>query len=154
MELQELKQQVAQLSKKIEILEAKEKETIKYPIYCLQQDIGLVVKFTKLREGVVVKNGDDYNVNQYYNDWVPHTAIENWTQLEVCPTRGLFDGQLVSCYYHRLFTHSRVLAFFDAKNQRAFSVTGDRIGENYDIYEPYEGNYPEWAQEAFNTLKR
>ena len=31
---------------------------------------------------------------------------------------------------------------------------GKNNGGEYDNYEPFEGNYPDWALEAFQTLDR
>lgn len=153
MTLQTLKEQVAELSKKIEALEAQEKETIKYPIYCLQQDTGLVVKFTDLQKGIVVKDSDYHSVGEYDDNWLSHTATENWTQLDVCETTGFFDGQLVWCW-DKDYSHVRSLRFYNAKKPCTFTVDGYKYGFCYHNYEPYEGNWPQWAQDAFKTLER
>ena len=35
-----------------------------------------------------------------------------------------------------------------------YNLFGSKNGSDYDNYEPFEGNYPDWALEAFQTLDR
>ena len=76
-----------------------------------------------------------------------------WQQLEVCEKTGSFDGQLIWCWNNH-HTHFRILRFYDAKNKCTYDYLGKKGGFSYDNYEPFEGNYPEWALEAFKTLER
>lgn len=152
MELQELEKKYQELGKEIEALKS-QKENIKYPIYCLNKYTGLVVKFTNLEEGIVVKNDIYHSVKDKSNCWKKHTNNDRWTQLEVCPATGLFDGQLV-WYWFETDTHRRFLGFYDAKNKTIFTFKGKRNGVKWDNYEPFNENYPEWAQKAFKTLER
>ena len=48
---------------------------------------------------------------------------------------------------------SRVLAFYDIKNNCCFCLDGMRNGANYEHYESFEGEYPKWAKEALNKLE-
>ena len=56
--------------------------------------------------------------------------------------------------FEKEFTHYKHLKFYDSKNKCAYDYLGNREGFSYDNYEPFEGNYPDWALEAFQTLER
>ena len=153
--LKELAQKYLELGKEIEALknQVTEKEEIKYPIYCKLKDYSLVVKFKGLRQGKTVVNNTFNNVGAKSTTWASHTDSDAWQQLEVCPVTGFFDGQLVWCWDND-DTHSRELKFYDVKNQCTYTFNGKNNGCGYDNYEPFEGNYPDWALEAFQTLER
>ena len=153
--LKELEQKYLELGKEIEALknQVTDKEEIKYPIYCKLKGSSLVVKFTELQSGEVVINNNYYNVGNKNTDWRSHTDNDVWQQLDVCEETGFFDGQLVWCWSHN-DTHSRYLRFYDVKNKSTFYYNGTRNGTRFGNYEPFEGNYPDWALEAFQTLKR
>jgi len=153
--LKELEQKYLELGKEIEALKKQsEKEEIKYPIYCKLKDSSLVVKFTELTTGEVVVNDNRHNqVGKNFNIWTEHTDTKYWQQLDVCEKTGFFDGQLVWCWDNNQ-THFKCLRFYDAKNKCTYSYNGDKDGGNYDNYEPFEGNYPDWALEAFQSLER
>ena len=87
------------------------------------------------------------------NDWIKHTDTNQWQKLDVCEETGFFDGQLVWCWDND-DTHVITLRFYDAKNKCTYQFDGTKYGHDYDNYEPFEGNYPDWALEAFQTLER
>lgn len=149
MNLQELEQKYQELGQEIERLK---KSEVQYPIYCRSKETDSIVKFNSLQEGVYVKNSIVLDVGEIGNNFIPHTDTDHWQQLEVCPETGFFDGQLVWCW-DNIHTSSRALVFYNAKHKRAFNHKGERIGVKWDNYEPYEGNYPDWAQKAFETLE-
>ena len=152
--LKELEQKYLELGKEIEALKKQsEKEKSIYPIYCRFKDWNLVVKFTALQTGEVVMNNSCYSVGDKDDDWRDHTDTIVWKQLDVCEKTGFFDGQLIWCWDSR-HSHRRVLLFYDVKNKLTYDSSGERLGFNYDNYEPFEGNYPDWALEAFQTLER
>ena len=153
--LKELEQKYLELGKEIEALKKQntEKEEINYPIYCKRKDSSLVVKFTGLKTGEVVVDNGYRQVGQKCNEWIKHTDTDIWQQLDVCEITGFFDGQLVWCWDNDE-THSRHLRFYDVRNRCAFYDDGNRNGYSYKNYEPFEGNYPDWALEAFQTLER
>ena len=153
--LKELEQKYLELGKEIEALKKQniEKEEIKYPIFCKLKDSSLVVKFTALQTGEVVMNHYCYNVGYKCDDWREHTNTIAWKPLDVCEETGFFDGQLVWCWDNE-FTHTRNLKFYNAKNKCTYKFDGKKDGYNYDNYEPFEGNYPDWALEVFQTLER
>ena len=153
--LKELEQKYLELGKEIEALKKQsEKEEFEYLIYCKNKDTSLVVKFTGLKSGeVVVNNMFHDEVGKNRNDWVEHTDANTWQQLDVCEETGFFDGQLVWCWDNN-DTHSRYLRFYDVKNKSTFYYNGTRNGTRFGNYEPFEGNYPDWALEAFQTLER
>ena len=153
--LKELEQKYLELGKEIEALknQVTEEEEIKYPIYCKLKDSSLVVKFKGLRQGKTVVNNTFNNVGNKSSVWQNHSDTNIWQQLGVCEKTGFFDGQLVWCWAHD-DTHSRYLRFYDVKNKCTFYYNGNREGPRFGIYEPFEGNYPDWALEAFQTLER
>lgn len=152
--LKELEQKYLELGKEIETLKKQSNnEEFKYPIYCKLKELSLVVKFTDLRTGEVVVNSKYSKLGERNNEWRTHTDINTWQQLNVCEKTGFFDGQLVWCWDND-DTHTRDLKFYDAKNKCTYIFNGKRDGCNYDNYESFEGNYPDWALEAFQTLER
>ena len=152
--LKELEKKYLELGKEIEALKKQSKEEeFKYPIYCKLKENSLVIEFTGLQTGEVVVNSYPYNVGENRYDWIEHTDKNEWQQLDVCKETGFFDGQLVWCWDNNQ-THSMVLRFYDVKNERAYDYSGNKWGFSYNNYEPFEGNYPDWALEAFKTLER
>ena len=153
--LKELEQKYLELGKEIEALKKQntEKEEVKYPIYCKLKDSSLVVKFTALQTGEVLVNNYPHNVGCNRHDWIEHTDKNEWQQLEDCEETGFFDGQLVWCWDNE-DTHFRVLKFYDAKNKCTYSYNGTKGGNHFSNYKPFEGNYPDWALDAFQTLEK
>ena len=153
--LEELEQKYLELGKEIEALkkQSTEKEEITYPIYCKQKDSSLVVKFTGLRMGEVVVNNINHDVRACILDYKTHKNNDFWQQLDVCEKTGFFDGQLVWCWDDD-DTHSIILRFYEAKHKGTYQFDGTRGGTRFNNYEPFEGNYPDWALEAFQTLER
>ena len=154
--LKELEQKYLELGKEIETLKKQniEKEEFTYPIYCKLKNSSLVVKFTELTTGeVVVNNNRHKQVGKNFNRWIEHTDTEYWEKLDICEKTGFFDGQLVWCWDNH-HTHFRILRFYDVKNERTYCYDGTKGDNYYHNYEPFEGNYPDWALEAFQTLKR
>ena len=152
--LRELEQKYIELGKEIEALKKQiENEGFKYPIYCKLIDSSLVVKFKGLRQGKTAINNTFNNVGNKSSIWQNHTDTNAWQQLDVCEKTGFFDGQLVWCWEND-DTHVITLRFYDAKNKCTYVFNGEEDGCVYDNYEPFEGNYPDWALEAFQTLER
>ena len=152
--LKELEQKYLELGKEIEALKKQsDKEEIKYPIYCKLKYSSLVVKFTGLESGEVVVNNINHDVRTKISDYKTHKNTNSWQQLDVCEKTGFFDGQLVWCRDND-DTHVRTLRFYDVKYKCTYQFDGTEDGHGYDNYEPFEGNYPDWALEAFKTLER
>ena len=153
--LKELEQKYLELGKEIEALKKQnvEKEEITYPIYYKLKKSSLVVKFTGLQSGEVVVNSKHYNIGDKSTTYRSHTDTNTWQQLDVCEETGFFDGQLVWCW-ENIYTHKRDLKFYDVKNKCTYLLDGYKDGSYYHNYEPFEGNYPQWALEAFKTLER
>ena len=152
--LKELEQKYLELGKEIEALKKQSKEEeFEYPIYCKLKNSSLVVKFTGLQTGGVVVNTYTHNVGENRYDWIKHTDENEWQRLDVCTETGFFDGQLVWCWYD-IDTHAKYLKFYDAKNKCTYYYDGTKGGNHFSNYAPFEGNYPDWALEAFQTLER
>lgn len=130
-------------------------ESLHILIYCKHLSTNKIVKFTGLSEGVVVKSGSDrdaYPIGLKSNRLIEHTYQNNWKPLPVCSKTGFFHGQLVWAWDDNQ-THFRVTAFYDAENSHLFSITGKKNPLAYDNYLPFEGNWPDWALEAYKTLE-
>ena len=153
--LKELEQKYLELGKEIEALKKQntEEEEIAYPIYCKLKGSSLVVKFTGLQEGKLVVNSKHIKIEKAFNEWRICTDTNTWQQLDVCKKTGFFDGQLVWCWDNN-DTHVKCLKFYDTKNECTYHCDGSIYGSVFDNYEPFEGNYPDWALEAFQTLER
>ena len=153
--LKELEQKYLELGKEIEALkkQSTEKEEITYPIYYKLKKSSLVVKFTGLQSGEVVVNSKYNKTKKTVTNCKRYTDTRFWQQLDVCEKTGFFDGQLVWCWENNQ-THFKCLRFYDAKNKCTYYSDGKKDGSDYDNYEPFEGNYPDWALEAFQTLER
>lgn len=153
--LKELEQKYLELGKEIEALKKQntKKEEFEYPIYCKLICSSLVVKFTEITTGEIVVNSRYDSIGKYRTNWHDYNNNNIWQQLDVCEETGFFDGQLVWCWDNDE-THSRHLRFYDVRNKCAFYDDGNRNGYSYKNYEPFEGNYPDWALEAFQTLER
>ena len=152
--LKELEQKYLELGKEIEALKKQsEKEEFEYPIYCKLKNSYLVVKFTGLQSGEVVVNNINHDVSTKISDYRTHKNTNVWQKLDVCKKTGFFDGQLVWCWDND-DTHTRQLRFYDVKYKCTYMFDGDKNGGEYDNYASFEGNYPDWALEAFQTLKR
>ena len=152
--LKELEQKYLELGKEIEALKKQsEKEEFEYPIYCKFKDSSLVIKFTGLQSGEAVVNSKHYNIGDKSTTFRSHADTNVWQQLNVCEETGFFDGQLVWCW-DNYDTHERSLKFYYVKNKCTYMFDGIKDGTDYDNYAPFEGNYPDWALKAFQTLKR
>ena len=153
--LKELEQKYLELGKEIEALKKQnvKKEEFEYPIYCKLKNSSLVVKFTDLRTGEIVINNERNSVGVKSNMFQSPMDTNVWQQLDVCEETGFFDGQLVWCWDND-DTHVRTLRFYDVKYKCTYQFDGTEDGHDYDNYEQFEGNYPNWALEAFQTLDR
>lgn len=142
---------IEQLNKLIE-----DSEKSIYPIYCQLINSGKVVKFTDLRKGVLVKNESNAvgaeRVGQSSNSYMHHDVSTVWKPLPVCPKTGFFHGQLVWAW-DDCHTHFKALVFYNAKHSLTFAIGGGNSSLRYANYLPFEGNWPDWALEAYKTLE-
>lgn len=74
---------------------------------------------------------------------------KNWTELKL-PWKPK-DKELIWASDGE-YICTRLLAFYDAKNNCCFCPNGERNGYEYDNYAPFEGELPEWAKEALKKL--
>ena len=123
-----------------------------YPLYFESTYDGTIVKFTDINTGVTVKLGTHslVDIGISTDSWTPHTDAV-WKPVAYNEERDLFDKQLVWCWDNE--TNCRIARFFDAKNDEAFYADGSRHGVEFNNYEAYRGEYPEWAKEAYKTLE-
>ena len=128
--LKELEQKYLELGKEIEALknQVTEKEEFNYPIYCKLKGFSLVVKFTGLTLGKLVVNSKHTKIEETFKEWRIFTDINVWKQLDVCEKTGFFDGQLVWCW-DDVNTHSRMLRFYDVKNECTYCYDGSKDGK-------------------------
>lgn len=150
MELKELQKKYEELGAEIEKLKKEEEST--YPIYKKHTTSNLVVKFIGLEDGIVKNGNSTWRIADTSNVWTRHTDKDTWEDIAFDEERGLFDKQLVWCWEDDE-TYGRTLRFYNAKDKRSFTPDGKRSGFCFDNYEPYEGEYPKWAKEAYRTLE-
>lgn len=91
------------------------------------------------------------NIDSYYIDRVVAHCIMN-TFKELKPKAMFNDKQLVWAWEDNNDA-GRNLRFYDAKNNCVFGLYGQRNGFKYGNYEPYEGEYPDWAKETLKLLQ-
>lgn len=146
--LKKLEKKYAELGKEIEQL----KNKVEY-YYDMYNDVIFKVNFsTKI--GRAVKQSTICSVDlREFDCTVLDFSLSHFEKLEVCEKTGLFDGQLVWAWDEG-YTHTRILRFYDVKNNTTFTYHGKRDGCTYSKYEAYEREYPQWALEAFKTLVR
>jgi hypothetical protein len=146
-----LQERIEKLEK--ELAELKAKCNIEYPIFKRSKENGYIVKFTGLKKGSVIYIGDsDFCINHLSFDWIPHTNTDIWEDIAYDEKRKLFDKQLVWCWDEHTKC-ARQLKFYDAKNKCVFDSKGYRTSIIYDHYKPWEGEYPDWAKEAYKILE-
>lgn len=142
---------IEELSKLVE-----DSKNSEYPVYCQLLNSGKVVKFTGQRSGILVKNASNgtgaERVGQGSSSYMRHNDEKIWKPIPVCLKTGFFRGQLVWAWDDD-HTHFRVLAFYDVENSCLFSIDGRKNYLAYDNYLPFEGNWPDWALEAYETLE-
>ena len=89
---------------------------------------------------------DSYNISSLE----AHCIINTFKEIQ--PVVELKDKQLIWAWDDVNFA-GRNIRFYDAKNNCIFWLNGQRNGCEYDHYEPFEGEYPEWAKEAVKRLE-
>ena len=139
-------QRIDELQRQIDGL----KNETEYPVFCYAKEANHIVRFDGLKSGVVVKKGF-WKFGHKTDDWNPHTNTNVWKTLPYNKERGLYHTQLVWCWDDS--THEKTLSFFDAINNCVFSYKGELKGAMWNNYEPYQGEWPQWAIEAHKTLE-
>ena len=100
-----------------------------------------------------------YNMNSEKSIKIIQQA-KFWSDVKDEYKQLLEHKQLVWIYYKN-HSVSRGLTFYDATVDYFYSIDGTHLSEieiaqskTYDInIEPYEGEWPEWAKEAYNKLE-
>lgn len=137
---------------------------IKKQVWIRGHDImaeGVIKELEKLG-GLNIRNysgKDSFNI--YYIDeynYITYRVIDSTEAFcimkvfkELKPTSRFKDKQLLWCWNDE--ESQRTVRFYDALNDCTFNPYGCRIGACYKYYEPFEGEYPEWAKEALKQLK-
>lgn len=126
---------------------------------------GKEVKELLLSKGIITDFKDESYSNEqrcFYNDngcrfinkisspLLYDLVTSNWTELKL-PWKPK-DKELVWAWDNG-DDCSKVLAFYDIKNNCCFCPDGRRNGADYSYYSSFEGEYPEWAKEALNKLE-
>ena len=121
-----------------------------HPVFCYSKEGTHIVRFDGLKSGEVVKQGVLF-FGYKSNFFCEHTDSKHFKPLPYNKDRGLYHTQLVWCWDD--FTHSRLLCFYDAINDKNFDINGRRLGSSWKNYEPFQGEWPQWAIEAHKTLE-
>ena len=103
-------------------------EEFDYPLY-MQSSRGYIIKFTDLRTGEVIKQGEGTpdELGYIHSRWTRHQDRSVWTPIAFNKERGLYDKQLVWCSDTET-EQLHYLYFYDAENDRVFSSDGYRNG--------------------------
>jgi hypothetical protein len=155
------------IEQKIELLQAQldelreqhknQRVELDYPVYMQHTVSKAVVRFTGLKDGVVVVaqlGKGMYDVGFSTDVWAVHTDRKIWTPILFDEERGIADKQLCEVWDNST-THVRCMRFYDAINKGVYSSEGKRaVMLSYDNYTPIPyNNYPEWAWDAQYTLE-
>ena len=127
-------------------------EEFDYPLY-MQSSRGYIIKFTDLRTGEVIKQGEGTpdELGYIYSRWTRHQDRSVWTPVAFNKERGLYDKQLVWCSDNDNISLPR-LSFYDADNNCAFFGNGIRFGYSWDNYAPAYVDEP-WVKIAYDKLE-
>jgi hypothetical protein len=118
-----------------------------YPLYC-KSTKGHIVKFTGLREGVLVRSINDVKAGQTTATYTAHTNTDTWTPIMFNSDLGVLDKQLCECWDDS-DKCMRNYRFYDAENGCTFSYRGHRDGPHFKNYKPIPfDEYPQWAIKA------
>lgn len=141
--LAELKAKIAELEKQLD-----EKE-LKYPICCKSTTSDLIVLFSSLKEGKVLRPNSSFKVGEIKDCWEPHTNTDVWEEIPYDKERGLYHKQVVYCWDSEwwLGVHIRL---YNAIDKCTFSTVGDKDGLKY---ENYSATLPNFMLKAHKTLK-
>lgn len=129
-----------------ELVELKLEEGVEYPIT-------ISTNPTKIRQ--VRETLSFTSEGKYYDNWegsecllFPSREQRDWNKFEI----PIPDKSLVWGWNYREVT-ARKLCFYSAVNRRSFDNQGGRLGYEYDHYELFKGEEPEWAIQARKKLK-
>lgn len=89
-------------------------------------------------------------IQEEYNRSIVDLITSNWTELKLPYQPN--DKELVWAWDNN-FECKRTLGFYDAKNFSLFGISGKREMCIRDNYEPFEGEWSEWAKEALSKLE-
>ena len=99
---------------------------------------------------LLINSNDEINaIDIEDNASLVNLITKNWTELKL-PWKPE-DKELVWASDDKDIC-TKLLAFYDAKNNCCFCPNGERNGYEYDNYAPFEGELPEWAKEALKKL--
>ena len=99
---------------------------------------------------IYIEKGTTLAINKTNEPSLCSLITSNWTELTL--PYHLKDKELVWAWDDE-YIAKRCLVFFDSINDGCFSATGKRVGILYDNYEPFNGEYPQWAKEALVNLE-
>ena len=80
------------------------------------------------------------------------TLFPDKNQRDWSKFRAPIPDKALIWFWDNNFKSQRVLGFYDKKYNTAFDVSGIRNGSQYDNYELFEGDEPEWVEKAREML--
>lgn len=140
-------QRIEELQRQIDEI----KNETEYPVFCYSKESNHIVRFDCLKSGEVVKQGC-WEFGNKSKSWVEHIDKHHWKPLPYNKERGLYHTQLVWCWDDDIKGY-RNLCFYNAVNDTSFNYKCELDGIKWDNYEPYQGEWPQWAIEAHKTLE-
>lgn len=99
---------------------------------------------------IYVEHNISLEINRCNEPSLANLITSNWSELKLPWTPK--DKELVWAWDDG-DDCSKVLAFYDIKNNCCFCLDGRRKGAGYSYYSSFEGEYPQWAKEALSKLE-
>jgi len=132
------------------------KQKVEYPIFKVGNkgtDREFIVEFSSLTIGKVVfaMTNSCYSIGHIFAGELNHTD-DCWEDVIYNSERGLFDKQPVLCWEgDNIF--EKCIRFYDAKNDKTFSIKGNRDGFKPDNIIPYPHPNDDFIIEMYKNLK-
>ena len=99
---------------------------------------------------IYIEKGTTFAINKTNDPSLCDLITSNWTELKLLYQPK--DKELVWAWDDE-DELERLAIFFDARNGRCFCKNGERYGDLYVNYAPFNGEYPQWAKEALVNLE-
>jgi hypothetical protein len=141
---------IDELRAKIDELEASLKEDkFEYPICKKDRDSDLLVLFTGLNSGKIIRDNEIFEKGDFSDTWAKHTHTGEWEDYPYDKKRGLYHKQMVYCWDNN-DTHAVHIRFYNAIKKCAFPFNGSHFGISFHNYST---TMPDFLKEAYKTLK-
>ena len=169
----EPKKESSSLTKEVKNISLDENKQTEFPLP--PENMRVWIRGNKERGEEVIKALTDLGANNKYNykgdDCESIYSIISGNNI-TATEKGYDKASLVANFYTEIklpwkpkdkelvwtwdndYEYCRELKFYDVKHDSTFTtIEGKRLGQSFDNYAPYEGEYPDWAEEAQKKLE-